>query len=71
MVGEGVEQAGQIAQLMRLGVQAGQGYLLGRPGSLPRSGFAPAVPASAAELELPAEAVSPIAAWRHSIGLPV
>jgi diguanylate cyclase (GGDEF)-like protein len=74
VVGEGVERPEQVAQLLALGVPAGQGYLLGRPGALPESDvvaarvplFQPvrrveaAVPSSSAEL----------AAWRNSIGLP-
>ena len=73
VVGEGVERPEQVAQLMGLGVPAGQGYLLGRPGALPESDVAvaavplyqtvrrveAAVPSSSAEL----------AAWRNSIGL--
>ncbi len=68
VVGEGIEQPGQIAQLLSLGVRAGQGFLLGRPGSLPHK---LAVPSIAGAALAPAEIASPMRAWRQSIGLPV
>ena len=71
VVGEGIERAEEVSQLRALGVVAGQGFLFGRPGSLPS--------ASTAGQELRVAAVafmgepdtnSPMAAWRRSIGLP-
>jgi diguanylate cyclase (GGDEF)-like protein len=73
VVGEGVERTEQVAQLLALGVPAGQGYLLGRPGALPEEDL---VPDPSRPLIQPAEpvpgmATSPeVAAWRQSIGLP-
>ncbi len=58
VVAEGVEHASQLPALSALGVQAGQGHHLGRPGPLED-----AVPV--AELE-----AFGISAWRQSIGLP-
>jgi EAL domain-containing protein (putative c-di-GMP-specific phosphodiesterase class I) len=57
VVAEGVEHASQLPALSQMGVQAGQGHHLGRPGAL----------AEAVPVELEAFGIS---AWRHSIGLP-
>ncbi len=83
VIGEGVEYDEQVEQLMALGVPAGQGYLLGRPGPLP----AQLVGVDAATAELAASATAQVAdpqaadprayglpdmtSWRQSIGLPV
>jgi EAL domain-containing protein (putative c-di-GMP-specific phosphodiesterase class I) len=72
VVGEGVEDADQIDQLVALGVPAAQGYLLGRPGPLPEStvGESPAV-AAIPELQAAARAVDEeMLTWRRSLGLP-
>ncbi|MGH2446486.1 MAG: EAL domain-containing protein [Candidatus Limnocylindria bacterium] len=58
VIAEGVEHASQVAQLVALGIGAGQGYHLGRPGAL---GEAVKI------VEPPAIGM---AAWRQSIGLP-
>ncbi len=58
VVAEGVEHASQLPALTAMGVQAGQGHHLGRPGALED-----AVPV----VELGAFGIS---AWRQSIGLP-
>jgi diguanylate cyclase (GGDEF)-like protein len=76
VVGEGVEHPEQLRQLVALGVVAGQGYLLGRPGPLP--GQPPPLAAPSATIGRPAVvaelvtrgASAPMAAWRQSIGLP-
>jgi diguanylate cyclase (GGDEF)-like protein len=57
VVAEGVEHASQLPALSQLGVQAGQGHHLGRPGALE----------DAVPVELEAFGIS---AWRQSIGLP-
>jgi diguanylate cyclase (GGDEF)-like protein len=76
VVGEGVERPEQVAQLLALGVPAGQGYLLGRPGALPEADL---VPSAAAPMFEPVRRVdaaavpstsAELAAWRQSIGLP-
>ena len=59
VVAEGIEHESQVAQLVDLGIEAGQGYHLGRPGSLQ-----PAIPVPEA---IPVAAMS---AWRESLGLP-
>jgi len=59
VVAEGVEHESQVAQLVELGIEAGQGYHLGRPGALVR-----AIPV---EDPVPVAAMS---AWRESLGLP-
>jgi diguanylate cyclase (GGDEF)-like protein len=72
VVGEGVERTEQVAQLLALGVPAGQGYLLGRPGALPEENLVPApsrMTIEAVEREAMASS-SELAAWRQSIGLP-
>jgi diguanylate cyclase (GGDEF)-like protein len=59
VIAEGIEHASQVAQLTALGIQAGQGYHLGRPG--PIAQVVPVV----------REAVPVgMTAWRQSIGLP-
>jgi EAL domain-containing protein (putative c-di-GMP-specific phosphodiesterase class I) len=35
LIAEGIETQGELAELVRLGLRYGQGYLLGRPGDLP------------------------------------
>jgi diguanylate cyclase (GGDEF)-like protein len=71
VVGEGVERTEQVAQLLALGVPAGQGYLLGRPGALPEADL---VHTPSRTLVEPAEEAmagsSEMTAWRQSIGLP-
>jgi diguanylate cyclase (GGDEF)-like protein len=59
VVAEGIEHESQVAQLVELGIEAGQGYHLGRPGALQR-----AIPVAE---PLPVAAMS---AWRESLGLP-
>jgi EAL domain-containing protein (putative c-di-GMP-specific phosphodiesterase class I) len=44
VVAEGVETAEEMDALVKLGVSLGQGYFLGRPGSLPDSGPTPPSP---------------------------
>jgi EAL domain-containing protein (putative c-di-GMP-specific phosphodiesterase class I) len=69
VVGEGVEETAQLAKLGALGVNAAQGYLLGRPEPMPVA--ARPAPPPAAAWPAPVEAVpSPLSAWRQSIGLP-
>ncbi len=59
VVAEGIEHESQVAQLVELGIEAGQGYHLGRPGALQRAiPIAEAVPVAA------------MSAWRESLGLP-
>jgi len=75
VVGEGVERPEQVAQLLALGVPAGQGYLLGRPGALPESDLVPTSFATtfqpASRVQVTAPSASPeVVAWRQSIGLP-
>ena len=68
VIAEGLEHEEQVTQVATLGVRAGQGYLLGRPGPLP------VFPPRRATGELPRpravgdDAVG-VAAWRQSIGL--
>jgi EAL domain-containing protein (putative c-di-GMP-specific phosphodiesterase class I) len=59
VVAEGIEHATQLAQLSALGIEAGQGFHLGRPGPIQR----------AAPMLEPV-AVIGMSAWRQSIGLP-
>jgi diguanylate cyclase len=61
VVAEGIEQAAQLAQLSSLGIEAGQGFFIGRPGPLEV-----AVPAPA---PAPEPAAGGMADWRRSIGL--
>jgi diguanylate cyclase (GGDEF)-like protein len=77
VIGEGVEYPEQLQLLASLGVGAGQGYLLGRPGPLPGTAQPQprepllGSPASARPREPEPVAISaPMAAWRQSIGLP-
>lgn len=76
VIGEGIEEAAQLAQLVSLGVVAGQGYLLGRPEPLAPEHVPPSTllggipfsvaPSSPSELDPD----SPLNAWRQTIGLP-
>lgn len=59
VVAEGIEHESQVAQLVQLGIEAGQGYHLGRPGALVQ-----AIPVAD---PVPVAAMS---AWRESLGLP-
>ena len=59
VVAEGIEHESQVAQLVELGIEAGQGFHLGRPGALQA-----AIPVSE---PVPVAAMS---AWRESLGLP-
>ena len=75
LVAEGIEHPEQLQQLEQLGITVGQGFLLGRPGSLP--GSAPGAAESRGQA-LPVVEAAPMAAgaasmsaWRQSIGLPV
>ncbi len=73
VVGEGIEHGEQVAQLLALGVPAGQGFLLGRPGPLPVDDSKPLslAPVMQPRDRREAPSASPeIAAWRNSIGLP-
>jgi diguanylate cyclase (GGDEF)-like protein len=74
VVGEGIERPEQVAQLLALGVPAGQGYLLGRPGPLPVDDAKPLSLAPVIQppdrREAPASASPELSAWRNSIGLP-
>lgn len=58
VIAEGIEQPSQMAQLGELGIDAGQGYHLGRPGPI----------------EVAAPILEPVevgmSAWRESLGLP-
>ena len=68
VIAEGLEQEAEVRQVVQLGVRAGQGFLLGRPGPLP----AMAVPGRRGTLPLPvhaADEVVGVSAWRQSIGL--
>ena len=65
VVAEGIERSAQLMPLLRLGVTAGQGFYLGRPGPLEQ-----AVEPVARTMSQP-EAVAGVAAWRQSIGLPI
>ena len=58
VVAEGIEEPAQLDQLLELGVEAGQGYLLGRPDAI-----GPAV------VDVHPVPVA-MSAWRESIGLP-
>jgi diguanylate cyclase (GGDEF)-like protein len=71
VVGEGIERPEQIEQLRALGVTLGQGFLLGRPGALPRRAreMLPDRPVPAAAP--PVQSGGAMAEWRQSLGLPV
>jgi diguanylate cyclase (GGDEF)-like protein len=58
VIAEGIEQASQLPQLSELGIQAGQGFHLGRPGPIETA--APVLEPVAVEMS----------AWRESLGLP-
>ena len=59
VVAEGIEQESQVAQLVELGIEAGQGYHLGRPGALVQA------------IRVPDPSpVAAMSAWRESLGLP-
>jgi diguanylate cyclase (GGDEF)-like protein len=58
VVAEGIEHASQLGPLAALGIEAGQGYHLGRPGPIEQ-----AVP-------IVAPVAVGLAGWRQSIGLP-
>lgn len=60
VIAEGIEHAEQVAQLLEIGIEAGQGYHLGFPGDIE-------VPV-AQDSEAPV--VVEMSAWRQSIGLP-
>jgi diguanylate cyclase (GGDEF)-like protein len=61
VVAEGIEQPAQLAQLSSLGIEAGQGFFIGRPGPLEL-----VAPRRSSET---AGAVGPMADWRQSMGL--
>ena len=65
VVAEGIERSMQLMPLLRLGVTAGQGFYLGRPGPLEQA--VEQVPRAMSQTE----AVAGVAAWRQSIGLPI
>jgi diguanylate cyclase (GGDEF)-like protein len=67
VVGEGVEQPEQVAQLVELGVRAGQGFFFGRPAALPAAHTMRSAEPSERGV---AAAAPPMSAWRQSIGLP-
>ena len=69
VVAEGIEHPEQLAQVRALGVAAGQGYLLGRPGPLPA--FPPPSGRGIVPLRIPGgvDDLVGVAAWRQSIGL--
>jgi EAL domain-containing protein (putative c-di-GMP-specific phosphodiesterase class I) len=67
VVAEGVEHSAQLGALLRLGITAGQGFYLGRPGPLEQA-LAPVPTVAAAPM---AESLAGVAAWRQSIGLPI
>ena len=72
VVGEGVEDAAQIDQLLALHVPAAQGFLLGRPGPLAGStgGEIPEI-MQIPELQAAARKVDDeMLTWRQSLGLP-
>lgn len=58
VVAEGIEHASQLGPLSALGIEAGQGYHLGRPGPIEET------------VPLVAPLAVGIASWRQSIGLP-
>jgi diguanylate cyclase (GGDEF)-like protein len=59
VIAEGIEHAAQLSQLGALGIEAGQGYFLGRPGPIEARAASPeAAPVGVAD-------------WRQSMGLPV
>jgi len=64
VIAEGIEEQSQLVQVAALGITAGQGYLLGRPGPLPIRGQRAALVEPA-----PRDDLGGYAAWRESIGL--
>jgi diguanylate cyclase (GGDEF)-like protein len=66
VIAEGIERSAQMGPLLRLGITAGQGFYLGRPGPL-----AQAIEPVITPMTTPTEALAGVAAWRQSIGLPV
>ncbi|MDH4334190.1 MAG: bifunctional diguanylate cyclase/phosphodiesterase [Chloroflexota bacterium] len=77
VIAEGVEYTEQVDQLIALGVPAAQGFLLGRPESLPveptAGEVAPArldLPGGTAAVGPPSRGPTDMASWRQSIGLP-
>ena len=66
VVAEGIERSAQMAPLLRLGITAGQGFFLGRPGPLDQ-----AIETVALTTAPTPEALAGVNAWRQSIGLPV
>jgi EAL domain-containing protein (putative c-di-GMP-specific phosphodiesterase class I) len=72
VVAEGIEHPEQLEQLDQLGISVGQGFLLGRPGSLPGQ-EAPTVSRDPLAIDdEPIDDGTPaMSAWRQSIGLPV
>ncbi len=77
VIGEGIEEEAQIAQLAALGVGAGQGYLLGRPGPVSGTPGRPETAGIATHVAAPkgsvriSEPPPSINDWRRSLGLPV
>jgi diguanylate cyclase (GGDEF)-like protein len=81
VVGEGIEEEAQVAQLGALGVRSGQGYLLGRPGPLVSEdrvpdGVGAPLPATArapapTAVSIGDEEPPSIEDWRRSLGLPI
>ena len=66
VVAEGIERSAQLPTLLRLGITAGQGFYLGRPGPLEQ-----AMEPVRLMTAVPTETAAGVAAWRQSIGLPV
>ena len=66
VVAEGIEHSSQLEPLLRLGITAGQGFYLGRPGPIEQA-MEPVRPMIAAS----PDGLAGVAAWRQSIGLPV
>ncbi len=67
VVAEGIERSAQMGPLLRLGITAGQGFFLGRPGPLEQA----VEPLTTMTMALPPDGLAGVAAWRQSIGLPV
>jgi diguanylate cyclase (GGDEF)-like protein len=65
VVAEGIERSVQLTPLLRLGITAGQGFYLGRPGPLEQA----VEPVTTMMTQ--SEAIAGVAAWRQSIGLPI
>jgi EAL domain-containing protein (putative c-di-GMP-specific phosphodiesterase class I) len=67
VVAEGIEAAAQLAQLGSLGIEAGQGFFIGRPGPLE----VPSAPSLAQPVAAALEPGAPrtMADWRQSMGL--